>query len=121
MTECRDCLEPIQFLPHPKTGKLTPYDDPLPAPPNHYQSKAHRDATKESRNGRKPAKIARSTKPMPDPMVADVVAGLVAQGIKQVDAARYVAAAGEAVDVEALLRAALAQKNVEMVAKESRR
>jgi hypothetical protein len=54
MTTCRECGEAIQFLPHPKTGKSTPYDDPLPPPPNHYQSKAHIDATRK--NGAKPRK-----------------------------------------------------------------
>jgi hypothetical protein len=49
---CRDCAAPIQFLPHPKTGKATPYDDPLPPPPNHYMSRAHIAATRK--NGAKP-------------------------------------------------------------------
>jgi hypothetical protein len=48
-------------LPHPKTGKSTPYDDPLPPPPNHYQSKAHRDAKKASQNSQKPAKARRQS------------------------------------------------------------
>ncbi len=59
MPECRDCQEPIQFLPHPKTGKTTPYDDPLPPPPNHYQSRIHIDAMRE-KNGAKPKRVRRA-------------------------------------------------------------
>jgi hypothetical protein len=110
---CRDCGEPIQFL----DGDKRPYDL---TPRIHYANKIHIAAVRK--NGaparRQPTKS--SDGPATDPMIEEVVAGLVAQGIKEIDAARYVAAAGEAADVEALLRAALAQKNAEMVAKEKR-
>lgn len=85
MTTCRDCGAPIQFLPHPKTGKATPYDDPLPPPPNHYQSRAHIAATRK--NGAKPKKA-----PAVDPVVALVVGWLRSDGYRKDDAESWVAA-----------------------------
>jgi hypothetical protein len=74
-------------LPHPKTGKPTPYDDPLPPPPNHYQSKAHRDAKKESENGQKPAPPRRQSRksgdsPATNPAIREAQVGLMNQGWK---------------------------------------
>lgn len=121
MPECRECGEPIQFLPHPKTGKVTPYDDPLPPPPNHYQSKAHRDAVKASQNGQKPAKVAKSAKPTEaETTVIETLMGQAHGMKKKAEAERLVAAAGPAEDADALYLAVLAQLNAEMVAKERR-
>lgn len=110
MTKCRDCKEPIQFLPHPKTGKDTPYDDPLPPPPNHYQSKAHRDAKKESQNGQKPAKVAKSAKDSPERELA--VAGLMALRYKVTEAKEMLKDVPEG-EPDVMVRAALKRKGAE--------